>query len=164
MHTSIVALSIGSNIGDRERFVADATDLISNIDGVLNLISSSKYESDAWGFSSDKFLNSAVVFETAVDRYQLLEMLQQIENRLGRVRSGDGYSARTVDIDIIFYGDQISSDPTLTLPHPLFRERRFVLVPLAEIMGDFIDPETNKSVDNLLITSVDNSKVTLLNS
>ncbi len=103
-------------------------------------------------------LNTAVCANTTLDPRQMMEVCLSIERQNERVRIHEK-SARTLDIDIIFYGDQIVHEPGLTIPHPRFRERKFVLVPLAEIGRDEIDPVTGRAVEALLAACLDTSKL-----
>jgi 2-amino-4-hydroxy-6-hydroxymethyldihydropteridine diphosphokinase len=94
------------------------------------------------------FLNAAAVGESALSAAEILELLLAVEARFGRERPRPR-AARTLDLDLIFYGSEIITAPGLTVPHPRFRERRFVLEPLAEIAADWIDPVSGKTVGEL---------------
>lgn len=124
-------LSLGSNVGRRERSVLAAARAVAALDGVRSARMSSLYETEPVGTGySRPFVNAVMIIETSLDAGGLLRECRAIEERGGRrPRAGD----RTIDIDIILYGDEQSSRPRLVLPHPRFRERLFVLVPLAEL-------------------------------
>ncbi len=150
-----VVLLLGGNIGSVEQtFAAVRCDLESEVGSIVG--SSSLMRSEPWGYkSSREFLNQAVELSTALNPLALLDATQQIEQRWGRDRGGEQhakerYSDRTIDIDIIFYGQEIISCERLTVPHKLAGERRFVLEPLAEIMPDFIHPACGKSIAEML--------------
>lgn len=134
MHT--VFLSLGSNIGNRKRLLHEAIALIGSAVGRVER-ESSFLETEPWGFSSpNKFLNCCVKVMTPLAPRQLLEATQRIERELGRtVKSEDGvYHDRVIDIDILLYDDLTVDEPDLKIPHPLMRERDFVMVPLREIL------------------------------
>src|SRR5690606_8612770 len=117
------------------------------------------YESEAWGgVAKGPFLNQVIEINTAYSPVELLSFTQQIEIALGRKRE-EHWGDRTMDIDIIFNGDQIMDTPELRIPHPFLSERRFVLAPLAEILPDFTHPVLGKSILELLEQCVDKSKV-----
>ena len=153
-------LLLGSNMGDREDLMKKAVEEIRKSIGSISAISS-LYETEAWGFQAETpFLNCAVISETAMDPYGLLEECLRIEARLGRTRSGEpGYRSRTMDIDIIFYGDEIIASDTLVIPHPRLAERKFVLAPLLELIPDYMHPTVHKSIKNLYKTCKDPLKV-----
>ena len=102
---------------------------------------SAVYQSEPWGFNAEQmFLNQVVVAETGLEPHAVLELCLQIEAELGRTRSGNGYEPRTIDIDIVFFGQQIISQPDLQVPHPLMHRRNFVLRPLCDVAADFVHP------------------------
>ena len=150
------AVAIGSNLGDSVRICREVLDLLRNHPAIGKVKASSLYRtspvgSDAGGW----FINGAAVLETALEPLGLLDLLLDIEQRFGRVRTIK-WGPRTLDLDILFYeGDQIDL-PRLKAPHPLMSERLFVLMPLAEIEPDWIHPGTGLSVrqalDRLLTT------------
>lgn len=144
-----VAIALGSNLGDRDRVLRDAIAALAPI--VHNLRVSTFHSTAPVGVPGPQpmFLNAAAVGETTLSAQALLERLLAIETTLGRVRPYPN-APRTLDLDLILYDGAIEESPTLTLPHPRFRERRFVLEPLAEIAPDWRDPITGKSVEELL--------------
>jgi len=131
-----VYLSLGANLGDRRSAILKAVDLLGGRVGKV-VRRSSLIETKPWGYSSDNlFLNACVLIETKFSPIDLLHATQEIERELGRtVKSTDGtYHDRTIDIDILLYDDITLDTPELHIPHPLMRERDFVMFPLAEIM------------------------------
>lgn len=138
-----------------ETAVARISDSIGEILAVSNV-----YETDPWGFeSSSKFLNSAVKVITRLDPLALLKKLQEIEEKLGRVRRLDRYSSRTIDIDILFYGSRIIRKKMLKVPHPNIAERRFVLVPLCDIEPEGVHPVLKKTFSDLLAECADSGGI-----
>ncbi len=146
-----VVLLTGGNLGNVAENLKTALNLIEKHIGRV-VKASTIMESEAWGFNSDKnFLNQAVIVSTELLPEEVLDKAQAIETQLGRIRiPHSGYISRTMDIDILFYGDEIIRTPRLTIPHPLIAQRKFVLNPLAEIMPQFIHPQYNKSIAELL--------------
>ncbi|HZM62160.1 MAG TPA: 2-amino-4-hydroxy-6-hydroxymethyldihydropteridine diphosphokinase [Vicinamibacterales bacterium] len=143
-----VAIALGSNLGDREQYLRDAIAALPPI--VDNIRVSSFHETAPVGVGPQPtFLNAAAVGESALSARDLLRALLAIEQRYGRERPFPG-AARTLDLDLILYGDAVMQSAELTLPHPRFRERRFVLAPLAEIAPDWRDPVTGRNVEELL--------------
>lgn len=145
-------IALGSNIGDRASILAQAVGLLSERVGVVT-VESKVVETEPVGFVSEHpFLNQLVAVDTELSPLEVLETTQNIERELGRWRkSVDGvYLDRTCDLDIILYGDRIIEEAFLTIPHKLFRERKFVLEPLAEIAPEVIDPVTGKRINELL--------------
>ena len=113
------------------------------------------YETEAWGFQSEHtFLNACVLVETSLPARECLQQTQLIEKELGRSHKTENglYQDRTIDIDILFYDNEIIDDVDLKVPHPLMHQRKFVLEPLAEIAPDFIHPQLHQSCKNLLIS------------
>lgn len=149
MHKTVFLL--GGNQGNRKDLILRAIQLLKSQIGDCK-IASSLYETEAWGFKTElAFLNQVLVFETEKSPREILKIAQKIESDLGRIRSSDGYSSRTMDIDILFYDNLIVSDSDLQIPHPRLHLRRFTLEPLVEIMPDYIHPLIAKSMQELLI-------------
>jgi len=158
-----VYLNTGSNDGDRLSNLYRAKEFIEHRIG--NLISISHiYETEPWGYASIKsFYNQCLYLESTLEPENILMGIIGIEREMGRIRSGESYTDRIIDIDILFYNNLIINTKELTIPHPRLHERRFVLVPLAEIAEDFIHPVFEKSIIRLLQECEDSHSVNLLN-
>ncbi|MBR4391846.1 MAG: 2-amino-4-hydroxy-6-hydroxymethyldihydropteridine diphosphokinase [Bacteroidales bacterium] len=151
----------GSNQGDKEALLEQACVLINNRCGML-VERSSAHCSEPWGFEAEEwFLNELLVVETELEPDALMDALLEIEAELGRVRHPEqqGYCSRTVDLDILYYGDKIIRTEKVTAPHPRLHLRRFALLPLCELVPDFLHPEFNLSQKQLLDNCSDPSKV-----
>ena len=151
----MIYLSIGSNLGNRLKFLQLAVGLISyRISKVTNV--SRIYETPAMGFKGNPFYNICVKMNTDLQPKSLLEKLLDIEKYLGRVRSSDSRpKSRKVDIDIIYFKELIINDKALFVPHKNMHERNFVLYPLLDVCSDFKDPRNGKSIQTLLDNSND---------
>ena len=117
-----------------------------------NVVQVSKlYLSPSWGFESDDFYNCALLLHTSESAQQVLVGLQEIEEKMGRAKkSGEGYEARLIDIDIVGFNDEIIVDSNLEIPHPQLHNRLFVLLPLKDLMSDYIHPLLNKKIADLI--------------
>ena len=142
-----VAIALGSNVGDRQAHLAFAVDRLRA--QLPDLAVSRWHETEPVGVRPQgPFLNGAATGTTALTARDLLNVLLQIERTRGRERPFSG-APRTLDLDLILYGADAIDEPGLRVPHPRFRERLFVLEPLAEIAPDWIDPETGRSIRTL---------------
>ena len=152
---SKVYLSIGSNKGNRYSFIKEALRLIQKDIGEVILISKI-YETKSWGFQSDDFLNLCILIKSKLIPAKLISKLKKIEESVGRERNNDKIEAREIDIDILFYSDEIVNQKDLIIPHQRLHLRNFVLYPLNDIAADFIHPILLKSVNKLLNECEDN--------
>lgn len=147
---AIVYLSLGSNLGDRIGYIQQAAGLISALDGITLVRTSSFYETEPWGMNSKNwFVNAVLEIKTSFSPAKLLQELQKIEFQLGRVKVDDGYSDRTVDIDILFYNKEIINEENLVIPHKYLHLRAFVLVPLLELIPNFEHPLLHKTITEI---------------
>jgi len=151
MHRAAIAL--GSNLGDRARLLAEAVDHIAALPMISVLKVSAFYETAPVDCPAGQgnYLNAAALIQTQLPPDDLLAALLAIESELGRDRSpGERNAPRTVDLDLIFYGDEVIVQPGLHVPHPRMHERKFVLEPLNEIAPHWMHPQLKKTVRELL--------------
>jgi 2-amino-4-hydroxy-6-hydroxymethyldihydropteridine diphosphokinase len=133
-------VGIGSNLGDRETHLRTALDLLAAEVGIEVVAVSRLRETEPVGpVEQGPFLNGAVQVTTELSPGKLLERLLDVEQRLGRVR-GERFGPRTIDLDLLVYGDEVVDEPGLSLPHPRLHERRFALEPLAELAPELVVP------------------------
>ncbi len=160
---AIVYISLGSNIGDRVGYLQQAVSLLKAIPEINVISTSSFYESEPWKMNSENwFVNAVIQISTNLLPEKLLEECQRIETQLGRKRTAEKeYQDRTIDIDILFYNDLIMHTDTLTIPHPYFHKRAFVMVPMLEIAQDFTHPLFKKTVMQLY-EELENPEMVLL--
>ena len=144
-----VAIALGSNLGDRDATLNSAAAALRGILADLKVSSAHETAYVGAGGPQPAYLNAAAVGETALGARALLEALLETERQFGRERPYPD-APRTLDLDLILYGMEIVDEPGLVVPHPRFRQRRFVLEPLAEIAADWIDPVTGRRIDELL--------------
>ena len=148
---AIVYLSLGSNYGDRVGYVQQAASLLGTSEGVSIIRTSSFYETEPWGMNTDNwFVNAVVEIKTNLTPQELLDLCHRIENQLGRKRPADGqYADRTIDIDILFYNKDIIKEDNLEIPHKFVHLRAFTLVPLLELIPNYIHPVLQKTITQL---------------
>lgn len=160
--TTNAYLLLGTNMGDRVALLSRARNEISHEIGTLRRISSI-YETDAWGNEEQpSYLNQVVLAATPLQPLQLLEKINGIEKRLGRIRVNK-WESRLIDIDILYYANQVINQATLQVPHPHLANRRFALAPLQEIAPGFIHPVSGKTTTELLNYTSDKLAVRLFN-
>jgi len=148
----------GSNIGDRLNNLKKAQYLLNDEFGMASNVSE-VYETQAWGKTNQpSFFNQALCYKTDLSPLHLLKVIKNIEKEIGGDHK-ERWAARIMDIDIIFYGGLIYKSKQLTIPHALMHLRNFVLVPLAEIEPNYVHPELQTSISNLLKNSMDKLKV-----
>jgi len=155
----LVYLLLGSNSGDRVLEIVNAIQRIRKGIGEIKQ-GSSIYETEPWGFQAEVyFLNQVICVQTILSPEELMEEILNIETETGRIRKNNGYHSRTIDIDILFYSNDVINTESIKIPHPLLHLRRFVLEPLKEIAPDYIHPVIHKSIldiynecgDNLIV-------------
>ena len=153
---------LGGNLGDKKKIFEEARELLGERIGKISALSS-VYETEPWGFESeDIFWNQVLKMETELSTEEILAKIQQIEQDLGRIRKENQFSSRIIDIDILFYGDQIINQENLIIPHPRIQERKFTLVPLCEIAPELLHPVLKKSIGQLLKECPDRLNVKLV--
>jgi deoxyguanosine kinase len=156
---NVVFLGLGGNIGDRLANIHKAVKALGLECGII-LKASPVYETEAWGTVSEKkYLNQVVKIKTSLSALQLQKKTLAIEKKLGRKRTGERYSDRVVDIDILFFNHDIISLEQLQVPHPRLHLRRFVLIPLREIEPRLMHPILKKSISELLESCPDKLEV-----
>jgi len=151
----MLCFSLGSNLGDRLSTIRQALALLAEELGSKKKVSS-VYETEPWGVEHHEYyLNIVACFETIITPDKVSDIIFSVEKKLGRTRDHRAILPRTIDIDLLFYDDLILESQKLTVPHPRIIYRKFVLVPLAEIMGNFIHPVAGISNKELLLQCTD---------
>jgi len=162
MEGFLACFSLGSNLGDRIFNLDHASGLLHERIGTLESISG-MYESHSWGYESDSpYINCCLAIHTVSDPLDLMEVALGIEKDMGRTREGSGYSDRVIDVDLLLCGEQVIEHPRLVVPHPRMDLRRFVLLPLAEILPDLRHPVSGFTIAQLLEQCPDQSLVKAL--
>ena len=157
--THTTYLSLGSNLGNKFSNLQLAIEKIGTKIGTVEKISS-VYKTGSWGFESDDFYNCCVQVNTSLTALQLMERLLNIETSFGRKRSTDGtYSNREIDIDILLFDNEIIISKEVIIPHPRMLDRKFVLVPLAEIASQKLHPVTHTTIQDCLSACSDDSQI-----
>ena len=145
-----VYIGLGSNMGNKDENIIKSIDIINKN---YTLISKSNlYTSEPWGFNSDSsFVNAVICIETMENPESLFKFLKKIEQQFGRIKTNSNrYEDRIIDLDILFYGEEIIENETITIPHKEIPNRRFVLEPMNEIAPSFIHPYLKKTINTLL--------------
>ena len=157
---NIAYLILGGNKGDKINNLQSALKLIENRVG-KTIQKSDVYATKAWGNPNQPdFINQVICLQTNLTPVDLLKQLLLIERKLGRVRTDEKWMERTMDIDILFFNNEIINTADLKIPHPYIQERKFVLIPLAQIAKGLIHPVFNKSIETLLLECSDKLEVT----
>ena len=157
----MVYIGLGSNLGNRFETLQKAVDQIAAEVGTVESISR-VYETPAWGFESEAFLNACIQVNSKKNPFEIIEILLSIETKLGRKRiESDGYQARSIDLDIVLYKDQIINEEHLQIPHPRMEIRQFVLTPLADIAAKVNHPILNRTIEKLQQECADKSNLIL---
>lgn len=154
---SKVYFSIGSNKGNRSQLINEAIDKIDISIGRVEL-KSSIYETQSWGFKSNNFYNVCLLIESSLSVESIFNKILKIEKDMGRLKSGNKYSDRCIDIDILFVENIIVNSKNLIIPHPRLHLRKFVLTPMLDIAPDLIHPILNKSIKQLELECDDNDQ------
>ena len=162
---NVAYLCLGGNIGDRESAIYQALFEISQKVGEIKA-QSKIYETEAWGVENQQaYLNQCIEVSTYLSADELITNLLSIEQYLGRTRTlNGGYEPRTIDLDVLFFNNEVINSTHLTVPHPRLHLRKFVLIPLNEICPNYLHPILNKTIFNLLSECSDLSEVNLFKS
>ncbi len=155
----VSAIGLGSNLGDSLLILEAAIETLVQTSGIKLLAKSNWYRTKPIGPPQPDYLNGCVIVQVEMIPELLLERLLKIENKFGRVRN-ERWGARTLDLDILLYGSQVIDTPKLQVPHPRMCDRAFVLVPLAEIAPDWVEPVSGFAIKEL-VKDVDCSEVRL---
>lgn len=149
---TIAIIALGSNLGDRETALDRALERLNQFEDMLVVRRSPVYETEPLGMpeGTPAFLNAVAEIETNLSPRELLEILLQVEREAGRVRQGCAPTSRTLDLDLLLYGDRIIDEPDLQIPHPRMAKRRFVLAPLADLAPELRLPGERRTVRELL--------------
>ncbi len=154
-----IFLGVGTNLGDREGNLIEALTMIKDFPCSL-VASSSVYETDPWGFqTANQFLNMVLKIRSDLSPRGLIKEIFKIEENMGRVRSEIQYTSRIIDIDILLFGNLITDEKNLVIPHPKMHQRKFVLIPMCEIDGKILHPVFKMPMLSLLKSCKDKGEV-----
>ena len=159
-YKNVTYLSLGSNLGDKKSVILKAIEKLEKL-GFIRAVAPF-YQTEPWGFDSENyFINTAIILWTDENPLELYQKIHAIEKSFGeKINSREsGYHSRIIDIDILYYNDEIIETPTLQIPHPRLHERKFVLQPLLDIAPDFIHPILKKDTKTLYEECMDNGVV-----
>jgi 2-amino-4-hydroxy-6-hydroxymethyldihydropteridine diphosphokinase len=161
---AIVGLILGSNLDGRNEYLKTAIRLLElNVGKVVK--QSSLYKSPPWGYDSQNdYLNQVLILETQLDKMDVLNKNLLIEKTLGRERSENGYTDRTIDIDILYFNEEVFQNERLILPHPRLHLRKFCLMPLAEVEPNWSHPGMDISIKELISLCKDSSELHRIDS
>lgn len=161
--TRNVFLGLGSNLNDRLEYLKTAVSVIGNCSSIKIVNCSLIYETEPWGIrKQNSFLNQVVEIETSFSATELLAFVKNTELNTGRVER-EKWHEREIDIDILFYDNLVLNSGSFTVPHKEVQNRRFVLVPMCELNGDFVHPVLNMTMNGLLEITKDISEVKIFN-
>lgn len=154
-----VFLGLGSNVGDRLKYIENATERIGKLEGVAIVKKASVYETEPWGVKDQEYyLNTAIEVDSDLSANDIHKAIKNIEEELGR-ETREKWTSREIDIDLLFYGNEVIDSENLKIPHREIENRKFVLIPLAELDQDIIHPILNKPVSVLLRETGDTLEV-----
>ena len=157
----MVYIALGSNLGNRFELLQKAVFRLAQRVGKIESVSR-VFVAPAWGFESDPFLNACIQVKTEYTPLELIDILLEIENELGRSRNDtEGYKARSIDLDILLFNNHIINHKRLQIPHPRMELRQFVLTPLADIASEVVHPKLNKNILDIKHKCTDDSVLKL---
>jgi 2-amino-4-hydroxy-6-hydroxymethyldihydropteridine diphosphokinase len=146
---NIIFLQLGSNMGEREEYLKNASELLATEIGVIQK-ESKIYESVPWGVENQSnYLNQVLEIRSELSAEEVLERVLQIEDKIGRIRN-EKWGERIIDIDVLLFNDSIVEKDGICIPHIHLHNRKFVLIPLNEVAPSFIHPKYNKTIEELL--------------
>ncbi|MCG9791449.1 2-amino-4-hydroxy-6-hydroxymethyldihydropteridine diphosphokinase [Flavobacterium algicola] len=153
-----IVLSLGTNQGNKLENILYCIQLIKERIGIVTQVSR-VYQTPSWGFESDVFFNCALEVETKNSPHEILTIALSIEEDMGRIRKiQEGYQSRIIDVDLLFYGDEIINTDKLQIPHPLMQDRKFVLLPVSDLNLEWIHPILMQSIGDLIKNCSDSSE------
>lgn len=143
------AIALGGNLGDSQRILSEAIAVLNQAQDIEVIARSHRYRTAPIGPPQPDYINACILVNTTLSPMALLRSLLSVENQFGRVRQ-ERWGARSLDLDLLLYGDRTLDIPGLTIPHPRLHERPFVLVPLVDIAANWFHPVLNKTIEQLL--------------